>query len=1339
MDKKQFLLTAFAFLLGAIPVSAQIAQNPGPTISDFPGSAPVVSSNAPGFTGIQGGAYTPKQLRGILDSSVRMYFANLGSLPEKRAYDAAYVDYVGRTGFMTDDQLKAVRRLDACLYLERGLTPSGYQLAYFEEPSEELRSNICSAFEITQEELDLRLMLLARNISGEFNVQSNGPQFRGNQLFAQELSQDVAEASFDEIQPIVEAQIKEQGFRFVFESLVKLGANARTHVFECVYERSAASLNDADYAWIMEEVLSNRAKQAERDGADERIVEIENAVEKAMTERPQSWEIRFAAVNVLQTLPNTALASADGGEPRRAFVDGIKPGQLELLKQLRQECGLDPDPRLEKLDKQDIMYTQERDRVRAIQILSETADEAAQAIFQPQTGAYASTRYLSLLQSTLQRKYGSEPSDLNAKTGDLPLPDYGKTEERAKNYDGVNPLTFPLPIDYKSAKNDGERLTFLSDVLSAANDLTGLAEEWQRLASYGANARGKYGIKHALEQWENLQRRIVGVLPPDVPNNAAEQEKVADGKRKLEKAQALFSGIKELQDDETYRAPTGQGQIVRNPDQELDGFKFDVVKLGFADFMKYLKRSNELHENYLALSELALEYQLRDQPEKANEYWERAEQVVEDPFVSPAERRRNKELSREAKQTPEELKKARLAEIEALRALRTDKKVEIDVNRSYAEGTVGRLAVQTNFSGELTFRAIQLDLAPTLASTRDSQYKSSNASFDQFVKDEYLRRKTREANREPIVWKEQFELSDNAKTADKTVELPFHEPGTYVVQTELEGAVVKETLMFLSAYDVCSRDGRFRIVDLTTGKPYANREVELYVRCSSPDAPNTFIMKTDELGGIERKSVMGPYDNGLFVLQPDDPQKFDVEVSVFDTKKNAKNVPEFLTQRSSSQQNQSCYVALASAKPVLLPGDSVELKGQILPKSANQVRKAMEYFAAIQNAEKVELASFKFQTNEQGCFTARFDVPETAEPGKYSFVVCDRLVPLTSGQAAMSFFHIPIAWSPIYIGTKGKEVVADVQKPDPTDGNDEANDAANNTVNNEKQDGEEDFVTLHFLKDSYEIGETAKFILRSQVPDQEVLVYKQRKWNGVSSAIDEKIVKLENGQAGYECAIEQTDSQSVVIVVQATRGGRTQTHFYKVGTHMAGDERVRKAEITVPSAPVKRGEKFVVEAKFSSENADEEGFTGNADVAVFDARLPYASGFENYLSSRSANAKAGRIDGARAFAVDATRKVPKNQRPSMLQFSDFIVEYKPNVPQNRTLIQTSGGELSPNVNVPNDVKTKSIFLSKDVSEPVSAVRFEVEAPSEPGEWKVVFRAVDSKFRVVCKEAAIVVE
>ena len=566
-------------------------------------------------------------------------------------------------------------------------------------------------------------------------------------------------------------------------------------------------------------------------------------------------------------------------------------------------------------------------------------------------------------------------------------------------------------------------------------------------------------------------------------------------------------------------------------------------------------------------------------------------------------------------------------------------------------------------------------------------------------------------------------------------------------------------LAFANRYAFAFQYNRLVVTDVLTGKPYANRELELlFIKISIPEGAESAIVSTDASGYLKPKSRLNHWERLVAFAFDDDED--DRSVSFFDSRQNPYE-PNFANDAATLAQPLPLnMLVLATNQPVYAPGDTVEFVGQTtygsgyyfdpgvpqgirvyqkqrpLPPEPNGRSAGMGMMRKERKQDPPrEIASVEVEVDKTGGFSGSFKIPEDAEPGEYVF--------------AEGHFKT---------GPDGKPVVFDEHKStlfiSTRAGDAEPTPAATPTAK-PVVPSPAPIVELEFESPVYssKASDVANFVVRSSNPDASVVIEKngsgavgQQGRYVASDDPEVKSVELRDGVGSFSCSLSDADARYFILTANASYDNKAQTSYYLVGAR--NKQFVREAALEFPEK-VKPGEKVRLTAKFAPLEDGDPLFGGRASLVLFDAKRDLApcDDFSNYLAEVQPESRflmsqdASPIKLMRPTAPPKRRDERKSiadrapQRPSRFCYEYYADETLPlpwdvdidyNVEERRRLKRPSRSEfvLEEVPKIPASASPDSVIQTTTAEERVDSLSFEFDAPKTPGTYRIVFRAFD---------------
>lgn len=1289
----------------------------------------------------------------VRDSAAKL-FAALGKEPETRKYSEEERPYVGEEGRLTQEQVAALKT-----FVDPAL----------EAPRRDLNADeiktVAQAFDLSEDDVALKNRALRARLD-VFAGDSSAPM-TGRLLFGVKLADNMARASLDEIQPGISAALENHSPTDVLDEVRDWPPIGSLPVLYCLLERFGDRMDDLAYARVLNETVATlsslgrlrRMNLVPAPGLNpQTLVEpdtqfapdvIEKLIDAAWETRPDSWEVSLVyAKTIWEGLPKTFKpGDSPDDAPRRVFYP--KNAQLEGT-----------------------LYSEARDRVLVLRALSKNLVKAIDAEgTTPKTAdnTISPTSYFGTLAGALCCESDKgRVADLNAKTDLGKLPPFRKADQTEASHENKNggvqqdPIRTPF---FENAENDGERYAYAQILLDADRELqNGEYSSARFLAILGSMLRARLGVQDFLYQAKDL-RTSLNVRYDDVSPDARPDRVV----RETARVDAAIAEVPTLRDNETivYRhadpRPFGYGFSDENAEE------FQPKRRTLApseNFIAALKRSLEQEENYKALYSLATEYQLRGKYDLATEYWNRAK------TAKTYEKDENK--VRVIGNNPNALRENPFWPDMALEKLNAPGEVEVDAQNTRVDGMSVTLDVVSRGARNLKTTFYQLDLAPFVARAIEPTFYRVQERFFADLVCEGVREKL-DRGEEIASFAKEARVSTDAAGATSRTRLTFamEKPGAYLVRVAdaANEEIGAYALAFVNRYAFdyqtghASRDGeqgdRVVVSDLQTGKPLANRDVELFAAYTGAtprlDAKTTTV-KTDENGAFVTPQNTG-FLRLLAFVQDEAEDESDRSVSVFDSQESrlSKAIYKFTPRVGFGEK-----LVLTTNRPIYAPGETVEFSAQIVPQPGFNTfdpkvpRRVMVSFKGNPRGgpttKKLPVADFDVVCDETGAFSGSFQIPEDAQRGEYRFT-CGKNVKRDD-----LVIFCPVGEEnrdpdePVFVASSNSTIFVS-ERPDDDEATRQkkAEEAAKKAYFAElaKRERERNAVKETNVKPSFEVTFN-KPIYYVKDEEAQILVSSSNKRNAVASfykigrngsKTDPETVELREGNADWRCPLDKSDAPCFTLVVTLVGGDKAETAFYLVGVQNASTERA--VSLDAPKK-VKAGEATRLNATFARSEDDGSLFAGRATLALYDERLAVvpedsfksyvaATRFENRLLARYELASPPVMSpyGFIPFVADDDARRRKEERriyddfvapPARLPRKRFAPVDNPNDDPFGTRPVEFLVRETPDI--PEEASYDSFVKEATVSERTDAVSFEFDAPKTPGTYRLVFRAFD---------------
>ena len=1296
----------------------------------------------------------------VRDSAAKL-FESLGKEPETRKYSEEERPYVGEEGRLTPEQIAALKT-----FVDPAL----------ETPRRDLNADeiktVAQAFDLSEDDVALKNSALRARLD-VFAGDSSAPM-TGRILFGVKLADNMARASLDEIQPGISAALENHSPTDVLDEVRDWPPIGSLPVLYCLLERFGDRMDDLAYARVLNETVATlsslgrlyRMKLLPAPGIDPlKLVEpdtqfapdvIEKLIDAAREARPDSWEVSLVyAKTIWEGLPKTFKpGDAPDDAPRRVFYP--KNAQLEGT-----------------------LYSEERDRVLVLRALSKNLVKAIDAEgTTPKTAdkTISPSSYFGAFFSALYGKFDEEFSaDLNAKTDLDALPPFRKADQPyaspVMKWNDV-PLPSNLCPFFENAENDGELYAYAELLLDADRDLqTGEYSSARFLAILGSRLQDRLGVGGVLHQSKILRALLnapfEGVSPEALPTRVVSETK---------RLAAAIDEVPTLGDDETIVYPRPNPQLVHTA--QLSGEASELFqpkrrKLAPSEnFIAILKRSLEQEENYKALSALATEYQLRGKYDLAVEYWNRAK------TAKTYEKDENK--IRALGYIPEEFRENPYWPYYVLKKLDEPGEVDVDAKDTRVDGMSVTLGVVSRKARNLKTTFYQLDLAPFIARAMEPGfYRNQDLFFADFVC-ESVREKLERGEEISSFAKEARVSTDAAVlsggqvgvTSRTRLTFAMEKPGAYLIRVadadnEEIGAYA---LAFVNRYAFDYQTGRVsgddvqgdRVVvsDLQTGKPLANRDVELfaaYTGATPSHDSKTTTVKTDENGAFVTPQNTGGFFRLLAFVQDEAANESDRSASVFDSLESRipKAIYKFTPRVGFGEK-----LVLSTDRPIYAPGETVEFSAQIVPQPGFNTfdpkvprRVVVSYKGNPRGGPIVKrppVADFNVVCDETGAFSGSFQIPEDAQRGEYRFT-CGKNVKRKDlifiddeGEGRRDpeeLVFTASSYSTIFVSDRPDDDAASRQK--------KAEEAAKKAFLEEraKLEKERNAVKEINVKPSFEVtfnkpnyyvkDEAAQVVISASNKRNAVASFYKIRNNG--SKTDPETVELREGNAVWRCPFDKNDAPCFTLVVTVVGGDRAETAFYLVGVQNVSAERA--VSLDAPKK-VKAGEATRLNATFARTEDDGSLFAGRATLALYDERLAVVpeDGYKSYVAAtRFENRLLARYELASPPVMSPYGFIPNRDNETARKegnwiYDDFVAP-PARLPRKRHPFVDNPNDdpfgtrpveflVRETPDIPEEASYDSFVKEATVAERTDAVSFEFDAPKTPGTYRLVFRAFD---------------
>lgn len=1238
----------------------------------------------------------------------------------------------------------------------------------------------------------------------------NNVESQERKIFKTYFSDEILSLSDEELDSLINRALEELTVNQIGTELNRENIAIANRIEERVLANYSESLNDNQYAGWLISLIGNGIARGYMEKSEARLEGLENALDRALEERGDSWIVKCAVARSLLLLPK-GYRVADDGTGKRSFtpieIKMINDPQFRAYPMMTRP-PINTDENVKPIPEGKILYLYERDRARALNLLAESFPEMMNNFVNSSAARVYINEFWTLLAEPYVASLHVKSDDAKSKSQILdektefpiaipepsersafdPLSAYGGLKGRnVGTHREPSGLRYRMPEDFDSAKNDGERLVYLAFLVKSRTYLANSSNsDSARFAALGSYAQSRFSVFNALKEGQELQKRLLDAQKRIDPNVNLNDPYKAQSDAKIDAIQNRLRSFVQLKENETLLLSEKKVPI-----DELHLTRFELK--GYCNFFELFQRSLELNENYEALSGLAVEYQRRGQYGKAREYWTRAQKVIEDPNVGYGERMRHNDGYGRINEyrTLNDVLPCRRQEIERFLKKRpegssnVDPEITIDFQNSGSHEATGLLVVKSRAVKRFDLNARRLDLSQAIATTREEEYRKRSWTFNTLVSSLVGFGKATYEDREPIVWTQELENASDDDWTTTQIELPFHEPGAYVVEVRSEGqdasTPCESAIFFLTNKGFDLRNEKLRVFDLISRKPLANREIEIcfltWNQLSEPFFSETVLTRTDEQGVAlldeMQRARLGLYSTIMAFIQPEDASKADVEIAFYDGGNRHALAPIL---DSSGVDNgvffESNRLVVATSKPLYAPGELVEFKGFFLPgriESARPTANAKAFCDIFEpgSDKPIETLVLKFVNSNNFC--SSFKLSPNARPGVYLFQFRCEGALWTGENGVLNDARVPF-----YVGTTNPEQAADAPRAQIPETNTLQTSVVNGVltapsgklvVDNvaanaqnagiDDTDRQEDLVELVFPKKRFSIDEQAEIIVRAK-PDVAATIYKRAFKNGAYVASEESLATFDDGVYSYRCTFDQSDNRGAVLVVHAIGKDCAQIIFYSV-------EIIDSAvELDAPKK-VAPGEKIKLSAKFKRTQNQGYKFVGSATFALFNAKLPKNQDmFAKYSAFQHKSTKRlCRFDipcDSRAFDPETAPQYPiatsetitaervNAPRPSEKNdLNDFIIKKK------KRLFQTSSGTikkftpsfapepLDPDLLLPENNNDEGRFFSCDAVRETDRLDAEFDAPSSPGTWLVVFRGVDEKGILFYAEQEIVVQ
>ena len=1299
----------------------------------------------------------------VRDAAAKL-FESLGKESEARKYSEEERPYVGEEGRLTPEQVAALKT-----FVDPALESPRRDLG-----ADEIQA-VAQAYDLSEDDVALKNRALRARLD-VFAGGSSAPM-TGRILFGVKLSDNMARASLDEIQPGIAAVLENHTPLEVLDEVRDWPPIGSLPVLYCLLERFGDRMDDRTYAQVLSEAVAtlsslgrlHRMKLVPAPGIDPlKLIEpetqfapdvIEKLIGAAREARPDSWEVSLVyAKTIWEGLPKTFKpGDSPDDAPKRVFYP--KNARLEGT-----------------------LYSEERDRVLVLRALSKNLAKAIDAEgTSPKTAdnTISPSSYFGTLAGALYGKFDEGFSaDLNAKTDLDALPPFRKADQPyaspvMKSEDV--PWHTNLRPFFENAENDGERYAYAHLLLDADRDLqTGEYSSARFLAILGSKLQVRLGVGGVLYQSKNLQfslnAHFKGVSPEALPTRVVSETK---------RLAAAIDEVPTLGDDETIVYPHPDPELVDSPrfsSEYTERFQPRRRKLAPSEnFIAILKRSLEQEENYKALSALATEYQLRGKYDLATEYWNRAK------TAKTYEKDENK--IRVSKNTPDAIRENPYWSDFALKKLDEPGEVDVDAKNTRVDGISVTLGVVSRKARNLKTTFYQLDLAPFIARAMEpSFYRNQELFFADLVCEGVRERLDRGEEissfaREARVSTDAAVLSGGQVGATSRTRLTFamEKPGAYLIRVaDADNEEIGDyALAFVNRYAFDYQTGRVsgddvqgdRVVvsDLQTGKPLANRDVELFAAYTGATPrldSKTTTVKTDENGAFVTPQNTGGFFRLLAFVQDEAEDESDRSASVFDSQESrlAKAIYKFTPRVGFVEK-----LVLTTNRPIYAPGETVEFSAQIVPQPGFNAfdpkvprRVVVSYKGNPRGGPIVKrppVADFNVVCDETGAFSGSFQIPEDAERGEYRFT-CGKNVKRDD-----LVFFCPVGEEdrdpdkPIFTASSNSTIFVS-ERPNDDEatrrkkaGNPWINAIIEERAKQEKERKERNAVKGTNVRPSFEVTFN-KPIYYVKDEEAQIVVSSSNKRNAVASfykigrngaKTDPETVELHEGNAVWRCPFDKSDAPCFTLVVTVVGGDKAETAFYLVGVQNASTERA--VSLDAPKK-VKADETTRLNATFARTEDDGALFAGRATLALYDERLAVVpeDGYKSYVAAtRFENRLLARYELASPPVMspygfipnrdDETARKEENRiyddfvaPPARLPRKRFPFVDNPNDdPFGARPVEFLVGETP---DIPEEASYDSFVKEATVSERADSVSFEFDAPKTPGTYRLVFRAFD---------------
>ena len=920
------------------------------------------------------------------------------------------------------------------------------------------------------------------------------------------------------------------------------------------------------------------------------------------------------------------------------------------------------------------------------------------------------------------------------------------------------------------------------------------------LAKLGRETQRRLGIKVGLGRLSSTRQRLAAYA-----QNPRTIEQETQARQEVEKLDRLIADVPYMEDSETYlfhKVKTGFA-VTNNNEYDVETTIARLIKPEqrivlpeSCDFIAFLKRSIELEENGDALAALASEYEARGNYDKALELWKRAKTAKVYSIVEQAKSLfdtftfgdretvnvdgigRGAESDSDLGDNESHFREAVANRLDLVIAeLEKTPKIRVATDGSESQGLRVSTPVFSRNTRALKTTFYQIDLAPFLAKTREPAFTDAPHGGELFVNlvaegvQELFRNETPissfatevQSSVAPVALVEGREYAPVRANLTFTLE----KSGAYlirVVDADAENDEVAEknaayALAFVNRYAFAFQYNRLVVTDVLTGKPYANRELELlFIKRTIPEGAESAIVSTDASGYLKPKSRLDRWDR--LVAFAHDNDEDDRSVSFFDSRQNP-YAPHFANDAVIlAQPNHINTLVLATNQPVYAPGDTVEFVGQTtygsgysfapgvpqgvrvyqkqrpLPSEPDRRSAGMGMMRKERKQDPPrEIASVEVEVDKTGGFSGSFKIPEDAEPGEYVFAE-GHFKTGSDGKPAVFDEHK----STLFISTRAGDA-----EPTPA-----ATPTAKPVVPSPAP-----IVELEFENPVYssKASDVANFVVRSSIPDANVVIDKDgggavgQQGGYVAPDVPEvKSVELRDGVGSFSCSLSDADARYFILTVNASYDNKAQTSYYLVGAR--NKQFVREAALEFPEK-VKPGEKVRLTAKFAPLEDGDPLFGGRASLVLFDAKRDLApcDDFSNYLAEVQPESRFLMSQDYSTLKLMRPTAPPKRraerksiadrapQRPSRFCYEYYADETLPlpwdvdidyNVEERRRLKRPSRSEfvLEEVPKIPASASPDSVIQTTTAEERVDSLSFEFDAPKTPGTYRIVFRAFD---------------